>query len=216
MLRVDLLIKILYKPREVFEELKGGTGWKDGFLVYAACSILGLVFFLAGARLTGWDISIINFGFGTTLIPAMMLIAFVVDLGLLLLLSALSHIFAGKLGGDGDFSEVFGMFGYSQALSIVKGLVAAAGVVWLNTQFWLETNAAIGMGDITVSNFFEMFAFGILIINMIFLVWTIWIRGTAVAVSQGISIVRGVAAVLLAVVALDVILLAVLFVGGIA
>lgn len=194
MIRLDLLPKVLCKPREAFEELRGSVGWEDGIVLYVVLSVVALV--LAGimVQVTGINILPIAFGFGNVIVVESMLILFFIGIVDFILLAVVVNFLALKVGGSGNFSELLGMFGYTKFLSVLQALASSVMLAWVYSAGVAAAARAI-QGDMSPPSFV---ALGVvtLILTVVFSIWSIILYSAAASRSHGISMFKGFACVL--------------------
>ncbi|MFH1424453.1 MAG: YIP1 family protein [archaeon] len=214
MVRIDLAWKILHKPREAFEELKDSVDWKEGLTVYGIYSLIGLIFCGAMIKMTGLQIIPIDFGFGGFVNARSLVFSFAYGIAFLGVFAAMSNFFARRLGGNGSFNEVLGMFGYAQAIAIVQGLTGAVMLLAFKFKMLADIGAAIETGVVGVSDY-SWFLIGGLILANIFYIWVGVLRGVSLSVSHEISLIRGIAASFLPLLIVEVVLFLVLRAMGV-
>lgn len=192
MLQLGVLLKVLFKPREAFESLKDYTNAKDGIIIWFLMTLFALFIFGGITRNMGMNIIIVPFGVASIDLWGI-LIGVISSILFLAGAAGISNLIAQKVfKGQGTFSEVFGMFGYSGILLILRSISSVAFVIifFLKTA-WIAQTTVTG-GTILASNIIGSWMYAIIGIMIIFNIWMFLIRGAAVSVSHGISFLKGI------------------------
>ena len=190
MVLFNILPKILYKPREAYEELQGNVTSKEGIFVFVFTAILSLIIYGGFSKLLGIKVMPIAFGFGTKMALLSISMEFLQTAVSLILLAWLVNKLALKFGGIGNFDETLGMLGYSKFLGIVQatfGIFVLMGIYARNMQIV----AAIESGVATKPAFSFILAL-IVIGTTIPFIWELWIQGTAISVEHVIRFPKSV------------------------
>jgi hypothetical protein len=203
MIIFEVLPKILYKPKEAYESLKGKVNWKDGLLMFFVLSMVSLFIFGGIARSTGWYIMPLDFGFGG-LLNVYSAVFFVLGLIIFIVIAGLANEIALKLGGKGNFSETFGMLGYSRVLNIVQAIFSIILLIGLMLRISMITSDAMAGTPGAVPNLFGPIPIWALWLSIFFIAWAFWIQGAAVSVVHKISRVKGIFAVVLPFVLIEI------------
>ncbi|MFH1424451.1 MAG: YIP1 family protein [archaeon] len=200
MIRLDLLPKILYRPREAFEELRGDANGKDGLLLYVSIAILSLMMAIGVSQATKISLMPLDFGFGAVLTAGTASAVFFVEIVHFGLLAAFSNFFALKMGGDGNFSNMLGMFGYARVLFLIKAIVSALIVAWIYTAGIFAATRAI-QGNLAPPNLFLIGAV-VLLANLVLGIWSIGLYIAATSKAHNISLAKSFVSVIISAVVL--------------
>ena len=195
MILLSKLPKVLYKPREFFEDLKGNTNAKEGLIVFVFSSIIGLIVYGSFARALNLEVIVLNFGLGNKLAPLNLVIGFFETLIGLFLIAWLSNKIAIKLGGSGNFQETFGMLGYSKFLGVIEAVAGMLmlGIVYVRT---VQLATAIALAEARIEEIFSFMIRINLFFTIIFLSWFIWIQTIAISVEHEIKVWKALLAII--------------------
>ncbi len=195
MISLSLIPKIIFKPRSAFEELKDNATASEGVLMLIIVSMLSLILYGIVSRITGGNFMAFQFGFGPVLTIGNVFLFFSLQFFGILIISYISNLISGKLGGSGNLPENFAFVCYSYSFNIVPAIGSAIALLWLKAQI-NAAMAAINAGTIGTANYIAALSayssYGILIFG----IWLIYILTEAVSVSHNISRLKGFAAVI--------------------
>lgn len=194
MIDLRLLLKVLYKPREVFEQLKFNVNAKDGVFLWGLLTLLATFIFMGAVRRSGMDL--VPLSFGISYFEGYLLVGeFVKAFFLFLLIAWLANFFARHFGGEGNASEMIGMFGYSRIVALPIALVSVLFLSYFNSLAvsFLVQSVEGGAVSLNFGALMVIFmAFGI-----VFWIWNLWIQVTAVLVEHRLSAIKAIAALML-------------------
>ncbi len=195
MLSLAILPKILYKPREAFEELKDNTTASEGILMLILVSVFSLLIFGAATSALGINLMVLDFGFGTLLEFSSAALFFGLQFFGILIIAMLVNLIAGKFGGSGNFHETFAFVCYSKVLNIIPMFVSIFALIWLRAKIFgaasVLNEGALGSIDF-IGTIFNFTVYG----SAILAFWGLYILTEAVSVSHGISRLKSFIAVL--------------------
>ncbi len=195
MLSLSILPKILYKPREAFEELKDNTSASEGFLILIIVSALSLLIFGAAASSLGVNVAALNFGFGAQITLLNAVTFFSLQIFGILLITFFANAIASHWGGSGNIKEVFAFICYSKILNIAAALGSVFGLIWLRAKI-LGAVSALNEGTLGSTEFIGTLSSFAIYGTAILTIWSLYILTEAVSVSHGISRGKSFAAVL--------------------
>ncbi len=198
-LEVSNLLKIVYKPREAFEGMYGSVSAKEGLFAWTFSAIFGLIIFSVISGLLKINTIPLDFGVGGKLTPIGVTFGFIKTTVSLILIAWISSKLANKLGGNGNFNETLGMLGYSKVIRIIEAITSGVVVlaIYIRT---IQLANVIGAGA-TPANvweaFFRSIFVGTLIMESIFIVWELWIQGTAISVEHKLSFLKSISCLII-------------------
>lgn len=197
MITFKVLPKMLYKPKEAYESL-GDVNAKEGIAMWFILTLISLMLFVGAIRNLGIKgFSPIPFGFGTSITLSTVLFGFAKGFFVLILMSYLATLISGKIGGTGTFSGTLGMIGYSYILSLVKTISSIILLVYFVWRINYISKITTAGGTMSGVEMWGLFPFMVMILNVLFVIWFHWITSTAVSVSQHVSFLRGLVAVII-------------------
>lgn len=194
MSHLSLLTKVLYKPREAFEELKPEITWKDRIFVTFLSLFMGLFVFGGFARLFKITAISLEFGIGNELAAVPILFGLGKTFFILIVGSWFASKIANKFGGTGTFGKTIGMIGYGKILLFLQSMasIVLVGMAIVSTNRALaaaEAGAVVGSFGV-LTNISFVIAAG-------FIIWNLWLQTTAVSVEHEIGFAKSLAAVII-------------------
>ncbi len=212
MVYFKLLPKILLKPQEAFEELKGNTTGEDGVVTFLIIQVIALLVFGVFSSLFAINIMGIPFGFGTALTLGNALLFFGREFFALILVSYLASWVALKLGGSGNFHETFSFFCYSAVINIIQSVASIGMLFWFQAKISYIVSA-LNSGEVAGTDFVSEIGVTLPIIIIIFAIWLLWIRTNAISVGHSISKLRSFTAIFLSYAVVTILLFASSYIG---
>ncbi|HIJ98332.1 TPA: YIP1 family protein [archaeon] len=196
MISLRIIPKIIFKPGEAFEELKGNITGEDGVIIFLIVSVVSLLTFGFFTKLLGINIMAVQFGFGTILNLGNAILFLGIEFFSLVLIAYIANLIALKLGGSGEFYETFSFFCYAKSLNFVQATASIVVNVWLYLKV-LETISALNTGNILEPTYLSQLAQIIPMLFIIFSLWLIYIMANAISTAHNISKLKGFAAVII-------------------
>ena len=195
MLSLSILPKILFKPREAFEELKDNTTASEGILILIMVSALSLILFGAASSSLGINIMALNFGFGIQLSLISAISFFSLQILGILLITFFANSIASHWGGNGNIREVFAFVCYSKILNIIAALGSIFAIIWFRAKILLALSA-LNEGVLSSTEFIGTLSSFTIYGTTAITIWSLYILAEAISVSHGISRGKSLAAVL--------------------
>lgn len=203
--RADLLPKVLYKPRSAFEEMKRDVSASDGV-------IMGVIILAVGS-LIGYGILMGAFEEEMSVLPGAAqgtiasatitstIMGIVIGLIALFVIAAFAGWIAASWANQKfNIEKTIGLVGYSTMIDFLKNIVMAL-IIVVMIKGLIGTGKAVatgGMGAEQAMGQLTGSIIGILVLMLIFFIWELWIKGTAVAVANNSSTAKGVVSWLIA------------------
>ena len=185
-----VLPQVLYNPREAFESLHRHTTLTEGIIMAIVMTIIAYI---------------ISLGTGIVFDAVAIVMAVIIGVVLLLITSVLSAYIAGAMGGKSDVEKTVGLLGYGTVLTVISAIVGLVLYFAMG-----ESLSAIATNPLAMSTV-ALGVIGVaLVLGIVFLLWALWINGTAVAQANRTSFGRGVASYIISVIIYGIILVPVL------
>ena len=145
MLQISLLWKILHKPKEAFEEMRGYVNARDGIIAWVLFTLIVLGIQTAAQLKFAFPFFPTNTLFNTFSISAF-IISFILGFIGFLLVSSIAFALGKKFGGYGTFGETLGMLGHSYILHPVQALIGGflTVVFALRLNYYFQDSQKIG------------------------------------------------------------------------
>ncbi len=195
-LRLDILPKVMFKPKEAFQEIYPHTTKIQGILAVLFLSIIytaiQIAFYLLSEYLvSGWtNYSVWFAGYPGFLPYPIIQFIFSIPIAIisLYLTGYFSAVITRELRGRRDVDKTIGLLGYGYIVSVVLGFIT------------LIILLSIGPSPFTDQSLDTIFIFIIVffILIIINLIWTLWVNGYAIAIANNVSLGRGIVAYFLA------------------
>lgn len=199
MISLDLIPKIIFRPRTAFEELKDNTSPSEGILMLLIVSVISLMFFGVVANIVGINIMAFPFGFGYVLEPVSAVSFFGLQFFGILAASYIGNFVAAKFNGSGNFHETFAFICYGFSFNIVPAVCSTIALLWLKAQINLDISA-LNSGAIGSVSYMaalpSVSIAGIIVFNL----WLLNILSAAFSSSHEISRTRGFVAAILGII----------------
>ena len=195
MLSLSILPKILFKPREAFEELKDNTTASEGVLMLILISAASLILFGLASSATGLNLMALNFGFGPQLTLVSAATFFSLQFFGILLITFFANTIAAHLGGSGNIKETFAFICYSKILNIIACLGSIFAIIWFRAKILLALSA-LNEGVLGSTEFIGTLSSFTIYGTVAITIWSLYILTESISVSHGISRGKSLAAVL--------------------
>ena len=212
-LRLDLLFKILFKPKSAFIELYHQTTMKEGIVIFLILTIISTFITLIGS----FVLPITMYGSYGTPSPSSYSLLLIIPLimipiSLLLLLASgwlTAKISKGIGQGFGDANKTIGFFGYAAIVGFFIGIIQTIIFIGITP---LEASGADSPNDIYGSlGYFFIRMIITIIISIITIIWYLIVYGTAASVANDVSVRMGIVSYFLAAIIIAVIYVAIFF-----
>lgn len=193
--RIDRLHEVLYKPREAFEDMKPDVGMQDGIIMAVILIAIGsLISYGIMVSVFGSMLSNLSPALASTVSMAN-LSSTVMNIVIGVITLVISALLAGWIAAawakkQFNMDKSIALVGYSSILDMVQtvvlaivlavvlpGVITQAGISTLTGQMPAGLASAMGM---------------IGIVGILFFIWGLWIKGTAVAVANETSTAKGI------------------------
>ncbi|MEW6070294.1 MAG: hypothetical protein AB1485_06725 [Candidatus Thermoplasmatota archaeon] len=209
-LKIGILPKILYKPKQSFIELYHCTGLAQGIIVAIAVYLISSLIGFAGATMTGYY----HYGSGLRYqsyriehFAPWIIVGILVSILSLLAGGWLSAKFAKAIGkGRCNVGKTIGFLGYASVVGLVMSVVTNLSMIALAATGAMRMSYSPGAPNYTTfPTGFLLYLAIIAIIGIIGFVWTLWVCGTAVSVANDVSVGIGVVSYFLAMIIVGII-----------
>jgi hypothetical protein len=196
-LRLDILPKVLFKPKEAFVDIHNHTTKIQGIIMVIIitliqASITLLFFFNTGIYSAGYTTPDSSEAF-TIIFLMISLIGVPLAVVSLYFVGYLSAIFSREIGGGrNDTDKTIGLLGYGSILTLVMAIIQIA------LLYLVLGNIANDVDTLEESaNLFRYLGI-VILVAIIGFIWGLWVNGTAVSVANDISVGQGAVSYFLA------------------